>query len=183
MQGKQHLWKGIWLASSRRNMSVSFNFCYFDWFLCACLSWFCSALVINLFTYFWWIQQLLVWKFILWISSLTVVKLDSIAGIQPVKRSLVVLEMDTSKWLFVSILDFCKQSVWVSAIGIYATRMIWCLIARFYLFRYPMCNLLCWLCGVNLWKRWRMQVFIFFSAGFFYGGFVFKVIVHVIVIF
>jgi len=45
-------------------------------------------------------QQLLVWKFILWISSLTVEKLDSIAGIQLVKRSLVVSEMDISKYLW-----------------------------------------------------------------------------------
>jgi hypothetical protein len=45
-------------------------------------------------------QQLLVWKFILWISSPTVEKLDSIAGIQLVKRSLVVSEMDISKYLW-----------------------------------------------------------------------------------
>jgi len=44
-------------------------------------------------------QRLLVWKFILWISSPTVEKLDSIVGIQLVKRSLVVSEMDISKFL------------------------------------------------------------------------------------
>ena len=48
-------------------------------------------------------QQLLVWKFILWISSPTVEKLDSIAGIQLVKRSLVVSEMVISKFLLADV--------------------------------------------------------------------------------
>lgn len=42
-------------------------------------------------------QQLLVWRFTHWTFSPTVVKFASTAGIQLVRRSLVVLEMDTSK--------------------------------------------------------------------------------------
>lgn len=42
-------------------------------------------------------QRPLVWKFIHWTSLPTVEKYDSIAGTLPDKRSLVVLEMDTSK--------------------------------------------------------------------------------------
>jgi hypothetical protein len=112
---------------------------------------FSSFLFIDWLMFLWWIQQLLVWKCTPWISSLTVAKLDSIAGIQLVKRSLVVFEMDTSKWFIV----------------------------RFYLSWYSMWNLMCWLRDVILWKTWRMQK-MFLDQFHLYGGFVYKITACVI---
>lgn len=48
-------------------------------------------------------QQLLAWRSIHWTFSPTVEKLDSIAGTQPGKRNLVVLEMDTSECFLLKI--------------------------------------------------------------------------------
>ena len=53
--------------------------------------------IVDVWIHF-YIQQLLVWKFILWTFSLTVGKSVSTAGTQLGKRNLEVLEMDISEY-------------------------------------------------------------------------------------
>lgn len=102
LQVKPHLWKGILLASSRRNMSVSLI-----WLLLCVSSLIWGTLNFNNLNICPPLQPLLVWKFTLWILALTVAKSASIAGTLLGKKSSVASGMATSKWqIHISFIQF-----------------------------------------------------------------------------